>query len=467
MSAPAQPYYYPFPTEAILSHTDHINDNHRHDVRPVNVSVLSDTASTFVNNTTLESDKLPSHSQSQYDSLNASRTRLRTSPVHPVHRNSSLLAAHHGIPTFLPPPPVPTSRTSSFTAPHSTIADPITYNLSLNYQAMLSSSSSNDSTMPPPASPRGPVEEILENTENMQQLLRHIVELSTSPEFASREFVSPEFGVSPEFTPEMAFDTTPALGYLTSPMAGDPGMMEELQTPLNEADDLSALLSTGFDSFGDAPLFGGCEPMTDESYAPVEKAAPMPHTISPLDSLYTMSPASPFINPSALTSPAMPADSMYVAPQNTRSSSSTSGPVIRKKGPTGTRKNITPSALIPEDAPIQGRIYALPSVTSRKAIPQTFARKRSRSQAFADEEDELEDADMPAPSNAEEAAIQAKRRQNTLAARRSRRRKLEYQMELETALDDQKRETDKWKGRAESLKAILFSMGAQCPPWED
>jgi len=55
-----------------------------------------------------------------------------------------------------------------------------------------------------------------------------------------------------------------------------------------------------------------------------------------------------------------------------------------------------------------------------------FAKKYTRSQTSG-EEDQLAD-DLP-PSTNEHDAIEAKRRQNTLAARRSRKRKLEYQRE--------------------------------------
>jgi hypothetical protein len=315
-------------------------------------------------------------------------------------------------------------------------------------------------SMPPPASPRT-IDQVLSDKESMEELYRHVVALASSPEFAP----------PPEFTPEMAFDTTPNLEYLTSPVSGETGMMDELHTPFNEPDDLTALLSAQFE-FAAGPLFGGCMPPVDDSFMTdhFEKAvAQLPSTLSPLDSLYTLSPHSPYINPSALTSPAMPINDITPLANGASGSRSMSSAVQRRKVPTGTRKDVTPSTLIPEDAPVQTRTYVLPSTTSRKALPQTFARKRSRTVAFDEDDDELdaEDAGGAQPSTTEEAAIIAKRRQNTIAARRSRRRKLEYQMELENALDDQKKETDKWKGRAESLKAILFSMGTPCPVWEE
>lgn len=89
-----------------------------------------------------------------------------------------------------------------------------------------------------------------------------------------------------------------------------------------------------------------------------------------------------------------------------------------------------------------------------------FARKRARSQAFG-EEDQLAD-DLP-PSTNELDAIEAKRRQNTLAARRSRKRKLEYQRELEDAMDREREEKEAWKSRAMMYEALLKSHGLEVP----
>lgn len=469
LSVPAQPYYYPFTTEAIFSHTNNINDNHRHDVPPVNAPALLDTSLThFVNTSQLESHPLPSPSRHHHDSINAQPTRLRTSQ-HPVQRNPSLLAAHHGIPVFLPPPPVPKQSSS---LPHSTIVDPLTHILSLNYQAMLSSTSTNEPVMDHTLLERALADE--NAMQEMQRLFGESRSLCALHDSILTLLDSRHAASSPEFTPEMAFDTTPGLDFLTSPMSGEQGVMEELQTPFNGPDDLATLLGPSFEYPG-AQLFGGCEP--DESYAHIEKAAPMlPPSFSPHGgNLYTMPAHSPYINPSDLISPpTMPIYDVTPPVNGATAAASTTSRLLsssasRKRGPTGTRKNLTPASLIPEDAPIQSRHYVTPSATSRKAVPQNFARKRSRAMAFADDDDEDEDEldDGPEPKNAEEAAIAAKRRQNTLAARRSRKRKLQYQNELEVALEGAKAETDKWKGRAEAMKAVLYSNNIQVPPWSD
>jgi small-conductance mechanosensitive channel len=98
--------------------------------------------------------------------------------------------------------------------------------------------------------------------------------------------------------------------------------------------------------------------------------------------------------------------------------------------------------MVPLDAPTQIRNYHGASKTSRKVIPAAFSnklRKRSREEAgFAlDEDDELVVDDVPKPVQDQ---IEAKRRQNTLAARRSRQRKAEtakQQADVIEALTDE------------------------------
>jgi len=133
----------------------------------------------------------------------------------------------------------------------------------------------------------------------------------------------------------------------------------------------------------------------------------------------------------------------------------------RKSLPTGTRKNVTPESLIPVDAPIQTRKYVSESATSRKELPAVFARKRKRASVDLDDDEDLLAAP---PTNNELSAIEAKRRQNTLAARRSRKRKLEHQRELECVIENERAEKDAWKQRALAFEAILNSNGIRIPP---
>ncbi|KIY49772.1 hypothetical protein FISHEDRAFT_12872, partial [Fistulina hepatica ATCC 64428] len=130
----------------------------------------------------------------------------------------------------------------------------------------------------------------------------------------------------------------------------------------------------------------------------------------------------------------------------------------RRSTATGTRKNITVQSLVPYDAPIQPRKYASPSATSRKELPAVFAKKRARSQAFGEEC--VDDSDPQPPPNAtEREQIEWKRRQNTLAARKSRKRKLEHQQMMEAEIASLKEERDMWKTRAMMLQAVVKENG--------
>ncbi|KIO20963.1 hypothetical protein M407DRAFT_47979, partial [Tulasnella calospora MUT 4182] len=76
--------------------------------------------------------------------------------------------------------------------------------------------------------------------------------------------------------------------------------------------------------------------------------------------------------------------------------------------------------LIPLDAPIQSRNYITPSATSRKDIPPSVAR------TFMNRRREMDPEKVALLEHVEQA-----RRRNTLAARKSRQRKLEHVRNLE------------------------------------
>lgn len=275
--------------------------------------------------------------------------------------------------------------------------------------------------------------------------------IQASPEFRQMQ----EFGT---FTGDMPGDYD---SFLTSPMEESP-YEDMIPTPAlgsGEFDYLTSPAIVDADDFGafapDAPLFGDAARFTSISEPVKAVPPPVPAVQHPVDfdvdsGLYTMSPETPALDPTSLQT--SPLATPYTPSLDTPAPASR-----RKSAPTGTRKNITPEALVPFDAPIQPRKYVTPSATSRKAVPAGFAKKRARSQAFDEEEDiDLDPADLD--------AIEAKRRQNTLAARRSRKRKLEYQRELEASVDRLSDEKEQWKRRAEALEAVLRSHGLEPPP---
>lgn len=94
-----------------------------------------------------------------------------------------------------------------------------------------------------------------------------------------------------------------------------------------------------------------------------------------------------------------------------------------------------------------------------------FARKRVRHQMLDGEEDELEEPLKPNATELEQ--IEWKRRQNTLAARKSRKRKLLHQQELEAQVASLTAEREKWRQRALTLQGVLQANGIPFTEFQD
>ncbi|KAI6098162.1 hypothetical protein F5141DRAFT_1147056 [Pisolithus sp. B1] len=382
--------------------------------------------------TPLESSPL-SRSSIRHAAINQPSTRPRTSP-NQVFNNISDLAAHYGIPQSLPRVPLSTPRRSE---PESTVpiqndfsSAPDFASLCSNYLTMLSQNPGDGdgaTGVRKDTAPLAPPCEVMD-TDAIQTIIQA---LNGTPELQASNDLNE---------------------YLTSPLLDSPMDDDLLTTPAVGSADLGADIYTSpllgdfdGDSFGEfPPLFRDFDDAVHEQ--------PKPHSNLPvserdLDSMYKISPTTPYLD-----SPMpVPFDDNVYKP----------GPARRKTATTGTRKNIGPDDLVPVDAPTQSRKYLTPSSTSRKTVPAVWARKRSRQAAFGNEEDQLpEDV---GPSLSEQEAIEAKRRQNTIAARRSRKRKLEYQKELEDSAERYKRESEIWKMRAQTYCALLHSHGISVP----
>ncbi|EMD31369.1 hypothetical protein CERSUDRAFT_119761 [Gelatoporia subvermispora B] len=118
------------------------------------------------------------------------------------------------------------------------------------------------------------------------------------------------------------------------------------------------------------------------------------------------------------------------------------------------RTRVTPDALIPLDAPIQPRSYAAPSSTSENPVTNILnANRIAQYQATSDKS--ASGSSTAAPNSIDLDAIEAKRRQNTLAARRSRKRKMEYQQQLESDLERARADMEMWRSRALTLENEL------------
>ncbi|KAG7451931.1 uncharacterized protein BT62DRAFT_272236 [Guyanagaster necrorhizus] len=156
----------------------------------------------------------------------------------------------------------------------------------------------------------------------------------------------------------------------------------------------------------------------------------------------------------------MPANSSSSYPPSPPSSMDGAYGTIPRK-----RRSPIASSTLGLDAPTQPRRYVTPSVTSRKEIPAFFMRRRPQS-IPSDEEDELTE-EPPAAGATDQEKVEYKRRQNTLAARRSRKRKMVYQHELEETVRRLTTEKEIWKTRALTLRQLLQSHGVRCPDFED
>jgi hypothetical protein len=214
-----------------------------------------------------------------------------------------------------------------------------------------------------------------------------------------------------------------------------------LNTPLIDGDDFDSPMLPLFPDFE--------EPSTVEEQTPKEQ-----YETPLIGAHYTISPLSPSVE-------------TFDYPQSALSSSlHESAPTHRRVSKaTGIRKGITVDALLDETAPTQTRKYVIPSATSKKEIPATFARKRSRSVAFGDEEDQLGD-DMPLNEN-EKHLIEQKRLKNTLAARKSRRRKLEQYQNMERSRDEERELKQVWKERSLVLLQTLRKQGVNYPDFPE
>ncbi|PPQ97617.1 hypothetical protein CVT26_002376 [Gymnopilus dilepis] len=420
--------------------------------------------------------------------------RPRTSPR--VFSSSTDLAAHYGIPQVLPPAPRTTS--SRYTQPSapappapkhqsSPLAD--FHILSQNYLNMLSkkptdtsvatttttaattSTTASMSTAPSGAELSAPIVPAAEDFSHSQ--LQDIADVLGKRRTASpvndrvthRGSVSPllfpyNTAASPEFRDLDSFMTSPmpdlAHDFETSPF--ETPYSDFLTTPL--LDDVDNMLtSPSMEMWEDMPLF---PPFSVDEYLKPEETVQAKAPSNTLDTseLYTISPGTPNLDTFDPTVHSRSLHNTSVAPPSPASSQI---PLGRRSKATGIRKGVTPEDLLDESAPTQPRKYTTPSATSRKELPAVFARKRSRSAAFgADEEDQLEDTSLP-PNPTEKELIEAKRRQNTVAARRSRRRKLEQFQRMEASRNEERQLKEQWQERANVLLKLVRTMGVNYP----
>jgi hypothetical protein len=289
-------------------------------------------------------------------------------------------------------------------------------------------------------------------------------------EYLTSPFIDDESPFDPPLsTPAqgLEFFDSPAVVDSTSPLFGGPSF-SDMQLFDNASTFPSSLADANVNKNASS---ASSAPSSAQATTPAQPIPPTPVTPAThdFDALLQMSPETPALDPSSMHASPLIVDaaSAHCNKMSDDAVSSVTGRRI-KKIPNGTRRNIKATDLVPLEAPTQERRYIAPSTTSRKEVPAGFARKRAR--AAEDDYDELEDMESPTlgsldgpegikPTMSEAEAIAAKRRQNTLAARRSRKRKLEYQQELETRLQEVERERDQWKDRALVLRGQIVQLG--------
>ncbi|CAO1621679.1 unnamed protein product [Jaminaea pallidilutea] len=111
----------------------------------------------------------------------------------------------------------------------------------------------------------------------------------------------------------------------------------------------------------------------------------------------------------------------------------------------GTKRRIGVEDLLPLDAPIQSRNYLGPSATSRRdyfptSNPERGSTSTTSSSSGVPSADQGATAEELALIAAETDPLKAKRLSNTLAARRSRHRKVQEKAEFETTIAELRRE---------------------------
>ncbi|KAG9105226.1 hypothetical protein FRC07_009479, partial [Ceratobasidium sp. 392] len=225
-----------------------------------------------------------------------------------------------------------------------------------------------------------------------------------------------------------------------------------------------ALIDYSDTSSGSVPLFGPTPVVVGTPNLDGLNLASGGLGFQNLDHLLQMneSPTSPAIDTSTMfspqASPLFPSEhSVPQARPNVAGQRSVSDPVPKRAQPTGHRKNLNPEQLLPVDAPTQQRNYYGPSATSRKVLPAGFEDRRAKIVAKRRRGVESAAVEMT-EEEILSAAVEDKRRANTVAARRSRQRKLEHVKNLEDELAAARQEAELWKERAIAAEGMLKSL---------
>jgi len=114
-----------------------------------------------------------------------------------------------------------------------------------------------------------------------------------------------------------------------------------------------------------------------------------------------------------------------------------------------------------------GGMYAVSHVTCPPEIPSTtqYVTPSTSFPLKGKEKEEPEKRTNIPTKNQKE--IDTKRKKNTIAARKSRMKKLEQKAALEKSVEKLTTEKEIWKTRALTLRSLLNNNGIPCPDFDD
>ncbi|KAI5474661.1 transcription factor [Pseudohyphozyma bogoriensis] len=209
-------------------------------------------------------------------------------------------------------------------------------------------------------------------------------------------------------------------------------------------------------------------PYSEFLVSPMFDSPPLLPALSPTSSMPSLfpptattalrpNPPPPTRRPTLASPPSLSLDEPAPSPVP---STTTSRPTKRLPKPSGFRSSEIP--LLPLDAPVQPRTYIVPSATSRKNMTTAVSREQQKRKAIeaAAEKEEREQQSLPDELL---AAVEKKRLQNTVAARRSRARKQAKLTELEDDNDRLADENTALKARVALLEGVMKSVGLNVP----
>ncbi|KAJ3782027.1 hypothetical protein GGU10DRAFT_436914 [Lentinula aff. detonsa] len=308
---------------------------------------------------------------------------------------------------------------------------------------------------------------------------RPIAELHTGDNGEDPQLSAYDSIIASEFLREEQFTD-----YLSSPLGASPTLDDSPSSSLHSPIKNSIELNNFGSMNAESPL-NTIQPVKDSPNLavlmgshPIKDPDPVVAVSSNKSATLTYNAGSSYRNRSLHPTQRLPssqANNIMVATSSSRKASSSFASSKASNGTT-TRPRVILDNLIPLDAPTRPRPHIIiPSETT------TTENNSKRSHAVAFEGDDVNEAHNhkdeegieeslssseipsegpPGPHATESEKLAYKRRRCTLAARRSRRRKLEYQLSLEVKIEKLENQREMWRTRCDILQEILKSRNA-------